>query len=207
MTGGFKTWLARIVGVVLVGLILYTTPMIVDEAQAETTNDFIAKSAESFVKSITNDYTQYLRDSLRYNIDSVSQDIIELNKVVEKALLTAQEVDKASIAQNLAEFEKKLKQEAAPFDELAQKTEAYNNTLETSLKKTLSQLRTEVRDDFQKSEKAFTGISKAISNIADLTSKASELNLEDIASQLNNSVQGLQRAIKIAEQATQVMGG
>lgn len=207
MVTGFKTWLYGLVGVVLIGLMLFASPGIIAHAQAGTKEDLLAKSIAIFIKSMTADYTEYVSDSFRENIDSVYKNVVELNALVEKVVLNNELRDKEQIAQNISKFENKLKEIARSFDKLAENTESYDQTLELSLRKALTSIKGEIKDNFQKTEKGYSDVAKAISNIANLSGQANELNLKDIASELTDSVRGLQRAIKFAEEATQAMAG
>jgi len=211
--------LNRLFAIALSGLMVILITFNASEAKALTLNnsliaatpeEVITGAAQNFIKSLLNDYNDNTKDAFDDNIKSVKKTVSNLSALLEKASKGDKSINENKVAQALKESQKQLGNLAQSFDGLADKTEQYDNQLESTLKNLLSLAQGKVRDNLTTNENAFKGISSAISSLLDDTDKAAtakDKDLFSIVGDLAGHVKNLNQAINIADKAIKAFAG
>lgn len=209
--------LNRLFAIALSGLMVIFITFNASEAKALTLNnsliaatpeEVITSAAQNFIKSLLNDYNDNTKDAFDDNIKSVKKTVSNLSALLEKATKGDKSINENKVAQALKESQKQLGNLAQSFDGLADKTEQYDNQLESTLKNLLSLAQGKVRDNLTTNENAFKGISSAISSLLDDTDKAAkDKDLFSVVGDIAGHVKNLNQAINIADKAIKAFAG
>jgi uncharacterized protein YukE len=180
------------------------------EAQASTLDqqlvafnleETVTTAAKGYISDLISDYVKGTQPSFDKAAKSITNAVNNLGTQIERSAKTARPADQAKLERTIKNTGKELAEAAQAFAGLADQTGDFDAKLQVATKEIVDVLQTEFSQKFLKTKKAFSGVSDAVTQVAEDTQGFS---FDDVAGFLNTfgkHSKTLTDAINVANQA------
>jgi uncharacterized protein with von Willebrand factor type A (vWA) domain len=195
-------WSSSFVTIILVVCLFFSSCLISKTAiAAETIEDLPIEVTDHVSKWILVQYQEAVKPLVDDDLEEVNEIVEDLNELLEETVKNPKYLNDSEFITSFENKQTELKEIAANFNELANKTEKFNTNLESSLENFLSLAKGKVKENSQKTEKAFNELATVINKITEDSANLKLKSGTNTPPNLNQSANDLNQAIEAVNQA------